>query len=174
MKVDFDTIHEHIIPLDNFQLKWRFTEEEYNKLPDQHLELLRPLSKAAAKFLSDYIDMIDLHGDIPFKKGFFRTAHSIEVLTDNEKEIKKWLYQRGLPFDQLVFLTWSQEDAMIVPWEIFIKYFDSFYYPIADDLTVFDQSLTWALLFFHEHEIHFGTNEHFTPSPTNWREFSAA
>ena len=45
---------------------------------------------------------------------------------------------------------------MIVPWKLFIKYFDSFYN--SDDLTIIDQSLTWALLFYHESEIYFGTN----------------
>ena len=50
---------------------------------------------------------------------------------------------------------------MIVPWKLFIKYFDSFY---LDDLTLFDQSLTWALLFYHESEIYFGTNNDYEPS----------
>ena len=50
------------------------------------------------------------------------------------------------------------------PWKIFIKYFDSFYYPGSDDLTVCDESLQWALLFYHEDEIYFGTNKDFKPS----------
>jgi hypothetical protein len=73
MKVDFENVFSHTIPLDNFRLKWRFTEEKYDKLPDQHLELLRPLDKVAAQFLSDYIDTTGLHRDVPFKKGLFRT-----------------------------------------------------------------------------------------------------
>ena len=166
MKIDFENIHEHTITLDGFQLKWRFTDEKYDKLPDQHLGLLRPLDKTAAQFLSDYIDTNNLHGDVPFKKGFFRTIDKAKVLANNQKEIKKWLYQRGLPFEKLVFLSWSHEDAMIVPWKIFIKYFDSFYYGGSDDLTVIDQTLTWALLLYHEDEIYFGTNKDFEPSET--------
>ena len=46
---------------------------------------------------------------------------------------------------------------MIVPWKLLIKYFDDFDY--ADDLTVIDQSLNWAMLFFHEGTIYFGSNE---------------
>ena len=166
MKVNFENIHEHTIPLEDFRLKWRFTDDKYDTLPDQHLELLRPLDKAAAKFLSDYIDTTGLHDDIPFKKDFFRTVDKAKVSADNQKEIKKWLYQRGLPFDKLVFLSWSQEDAIILPCKIFIKYFDSFYYGGSDDLTITDQTLTWALLFFHEDEIYFGTNKDFKPSET--------
>jgi len=42
-----------------------------------------------------------------------------------------------------------------------IKYFSDFQY--GDDLTVIDASLNWALLFYHEGEIYFGSNENFIP-----------
>lgn len=150
--------------MDDFLLKWRFREEKYNKLPDTHLEQLKPLDNEAAKFLWDFIEMNDLHLDTPFKKDFFRTIDKARISDGNEKEIKKWLYQRGLSFDKYVFLSYQPTDAIIVPWKILIKYFDSFYY--SDDLTIFDQSLTWALLFYHEDEIYFGTNKDFKPSET--------
>jgi hypothetical protein len=162
MSIDFDNIFQHVIPMDDFRLKWRFTEEKYDKLPDQHLDQLKPLDNEAAKFLWDYIAKTNLHNDIPFKKDFFRTIDRARISDGNEKEIKKWLYQRGLPFDKYVFLSYQPTDAIIVPWKLLIKYFGSFYY--SDDLTVFDQSLTWALLFYHEDEIYFGTNKDFKPS----------
>ena len=37
MKVDFNTIEECIIPMKDFILKWRFTEEKYDKIPQLHL-----------------------------------------------------------------------------------------------------------------------------------------
>jgi hypothetical protein len=166
MTVNFDNILEHVIPLDDFQLKWRFTEGNYDIFPDQHLEQLKPLDKIASQFLWDYISQTNLHEDIPFKKDFFRTIDKAKIVDGNKKEIKKWLYQRGLPFDKPVFLSWDSKNSMIVPWKILIKYFDSFYYPSSDDLTVVDQSLNWALLFYHEDEIYFGTNKDFKPSET--------
>jgi hypothetical protein len=88
-------------------------------------------------------------------------------LEGNSKEIKKWLYQRGLPFEKNVFLSWQPMDAMILPWKLLIKYFDHFYYyGTSGDLTVIDRKLTWALLFYHEDEIYFGTNNDFRPSET--------
>jgi hypothetical protein len=166
MNIDFDNIFQHVIPMDKFRLKWRFTEEKYGKLSEQHHDQLRPLDKEAAKFLWNFISKTNLHNERPFKKDFFRTIDKTNILEGNEKEIKKWLYQRGLPFDKFVFLSWDQTDAMIVPWKLLIKYFDSFYYGGSDDLTVIDQSLSWALLFFHEDEIYFGTNKDFIPSET--------
>lgn len=161
MSIGFDNISQHIIPMDDFRLKWRFTEEEFDMLPEQHLNQLKPLDKEASKFLHDYFAKTNLYNNFPFKKDFFRTFDTISILEGNENEIKKWLYQRGFPFDKPVFLSWDDSNAMIVPWKLLIKYFDSFYYGASDDLTVIDQSLNWALLFFHKDEIYFGTNENY-------------
>ncbi|MFZ4056511.1 MAG: hypothetical protein ACOYKE_00160 [Ferruginibacter sp.] len=169
MKVDFDNIYTHIIPMPDFPLKMRFTNSPENAIPEIHLNQLKPLDKIAAKFLWDYIFETQLHDDVPFKKGFFQNIDKAKILLNNEATIKKWLYHRGLPFNKPVFLSWQPYEAMVVPWKLFIKYFECFYY--ADDLTIFDQSLTWALLFYHESEIYFGTNKDFKPSD-NFNDYS--
>ena len=164
MDVDFDNIEDHVISMDEFSLKWRFTDENYHRLPDLHLEQLKPLDKQASYFLSKYISKTNLHADIPFKRNFFRNIDKARISESNERKIKKWLYQRAIPFEKQVYLSWSNETAMIVPWKMIVKYFDDFYYGGSDDLTVIDRSLNWALLFFHEDEIYFGTNESYLPS----------
>lgn len=158
-KIDFDDLGNHIIPMESFGLKWRFTEENYDVLPENHIDQMKPLDADAAKFLWDYTMSVGLHDNIPFKKDFFRTIDKAKVTLENQKKVKKWLYHRGIPFDKAVYLSWQPDDAMIVPWKIFIKYFDSFYYSGADDLTIIDGTLQWALLFYHEDEIYFGTNK---------------
>lgn len=165
MNITFDNIRQHITPMSDFRLEWRFTEEQNDKLPPHHLDQLQPLDNEASNFLWDYIINIQLHDNTPFQKDLFRTIDKAKIIDGNKKEIKKWLYHRGLPFDKQVFLSWQPTDAMIVPWKLLIKYFDSFYYP-SDDLTVIDPSLTWALLFSYEDEIYFGTNKDFKPSTT--------
>lgn len=164
MAIGFDNIHEHIIPMEEFTMKWRFTEEPYDELPDIHLQQLKPLDKQASQFLWDFISSSGIHTDIPFKKGFFKTTDKAKIGNSNQNEIRKWLYQRGLSFDKDVFLSWQPGEAMIAPWKLVVKYFDSFYY--ADDLTIIDQSLQWAVLFYHEDEIYFGTNKDYTPGDT--------
>lgn len=159
MEIDFSTLSEHITPMEDFDLHWRFTEDKYNVLPKNHLNQLKPLDKAAAKFLSNYISKTDLHADIPFKRNFFKVIDHMIICEGNESEVKKWLYRRGLPFSKEVYLSWRDDVAMIVPWKLLIKYFDDFQY--ADDLTVCDESLNWALLFFHAGDIYFGSNEKF-------------
>lgn len=162
--IAFDDIKDNIIDLNDFRLKWRFTDESYNVLPDLHLGQLKPLNKRASNFLWNYTISVDLHKDTPFKKGFFKNIDKAKILDGNESDIKKQLYKRGLPFNKEVYLSWQPDEGMIVPWKILIKYFDDFYYSGSDDLTIFDDSLNWALLFYHESEIYFGSNEKYTPS----------
>lgn len=157
--VGFENIKSHKIEMDQFPLKWRFTEEAYNVLPPEHLMQLQPLDREAAELLSKFLEDAGLHDDVPFRKGFFKSEEWIELKTDEEQEVRKWLYQRGLPLKTEVFLSWDRRTAMIVPWKLMIEYFDDFFYPGPDDLTVFDASLNWAIFFWHEGWIYFGTNE---------------
>lgn len=165
--VSLENLNNHVIKINKFQLNWRFTEEEFCVLPEEHLSQLKPLNKKASLFLDNFISDINLHDSIPFTKGFFKTIDKISFEVDEEKDVKKWLYKRGFPFEKEVILSWEKEIAMIAPWKLVIKYFDEFYYPIADDLTIFDKSLNWAILFFHESEIFFGTNEKYEINKLN-------
>jgi hypothetical protein len=38
MTIDFENIFQQVIPMEDFGRKWRFTEAEYDILPDQHLD----------------------------------------------------------------------------------------------------------------------------------------
>jgi len=165
-KLDFNDLINHITPMEDFRLKWRFNDEKYDKLPDEHLDQLKTLDASASEFLWDFISNTGLHTNFPFKRDFFRTIDNIKSNSINNHDIKKWLYQRALPFDKPVYLSWQPGDAMVVPWKLFIKYFDSFYYSGSDDLTIIDHSLNWALFFHHDNEIYFGTNDKFIPSKT--------
>jgi hypothetical protein len=159
----FEDLNKHIIPMTEFTLKWRFTEEKYDCLPEQHLNELRPLDKAGAEFLADYLSNCKIHSEFPFKNGLFRNLDKTQILENNEKKVTKWLYQRAIPFDKEVYLSWDGNNGIITKWKFVVKYWNSLFYGGADDLTVFDQSLEWALLFFHEDEIHFGTNKDYDP-----------
>ena len=69
----FDNIYEQIIPMEKFRLKWRFTEEKYYKLPEIHLEQLKPLNEKASEFIWDFISSSGMHNETPFKEDFFKT-----------------------------------------------------------------------------------------------------
>jgi len=66
MNIDLGNIKEHTIPLDGFQLKWRFTEEKYDILPEYHLNQLLPLNEEASNYLWNLIEELGIHDDEPF------------------------------------------------------------------------------------------------------------
>jgi hypothetical protein len=159
MKTDAMTYRD----MQDFPLKWRFTDPKFRVLPAKHLLQVRVLDVPSARRLSRFISDSGLHSEDPFQPNFFRLVESTEIGDSHgndaeDSRIRKWLYRCALPFDQTVLLQWQPEWAVETTWKLLVKYWSDFYYPISDDLTVCDFSLQWALLFHHEHEIHFGTN----------------
>ena len=147
----------------DFPLKWRFTDPKYSVLPAAHLAQVRPLDPSSSMLVSRFVLDSGLHSELPFCAGFFQHLESTKIAESDgsaqeDDRIRKWLYRCAIPFDHKVFLIWQPEWVVETTWKMLVKYWTDFYYPISDDLTVCDESLQWALLFFHEHEIFFGTN----------------
>jgi len=147
------------IPMEQFALKWRFTDPRYRVLPPLHLEQVKPLSSESAQRLWDLAR--PLHKDLPFTPGFFRVVESMPL--DNTdasaiRAVRKWLFGRGVPLKSPVYLSYQPEWAITTTWKLVVKYWDDFWYPGSDDLTVVDDSLAWAFLFWHESEAFFGNN----------------
>jgi hypothetical protein len=145
--------------MDQFALKWRFTDPRYRVLPPLHLEQLKPLSAESSRRLWDLT--LPLHGDLPFSPGLFRSVASVPLDNNDPaaiRAVRKWLFDRGVPFKAPVYLSYQPEWAIATTWKMVVKYWDDFWYPGSDDLTVVDESFAWALLFWHESEAFFGEN----------------
>ena len=147
------------IPMEQFALKWRFTDPRYRALPPAHLEQVRPLSSESSLQLWELT--LPLYQDLPFTPGLFRGVESVRL--DNAdpsaiRAVRKWLFGRGVPFKSAVYLSYQPEWAIATTWKMVVKYWDDFWYPGSDDLRVVDESLSWALLFWHESVAFFGDN----------------
>ncbi len=150
------------IPMDQFALKWRFTDPKYDLLPDEHLAQIKPLDEPSARRVWRFISEARLLGELPSLLGFFRHIESVtfdwEYSDTETARIKKWLDHLGIPFRQSVFLAWEAQWAAITTWKMFVKYWNAFYYPSSDDLIIVDEALQWIVFFSHEEEVYFGTN----------------
>jgi hypothetical protein len=152
------------VPMDRFPLKWRFTDPRYDLLPLIHLAQIKPVAPADARRLRDFIRQAGIHRDFPFTEGYFRSVVSTAIGDSHgdpveDRRVRKWLFGRGIPFRQPILLSYNPESAIETSWKMLVRYWTAFYYPISDDITVIDESLNWALLFFHEHEVFFGSNK---------------
>lgn len=157
--MNFSEIDKYIIPLDTFSLSWRFNDEKYDKLPDNHLKELKPFNQNVSQFLDNLLKEKNSNNQFPFNKDIYPVADKIKILDGKNEKIKNWLNQRNLSPDNSVYLSWDCETSLKTKWEIVIEYWDSIYYPGSDDLTIFDESMEWILLFFHENEIYWGANK---------------
>lgn len=155
--MDFNILKDNIIPMKDFNLKWRFTDENYDVLPQIHLDQLKPLDEEGAEIIDNYINDNNLHDDFPFKDDFFVKNKEIDIEEGKEKKIERWFGTLGLHLEDEVYLSWDPETALKTKVKYVIKYWNSLYYRDSDDLTVFSENLNWSLLFFHEGKIYFGS-----------------
>jgi hypothetical protein len=154
MKFDFNQLSTRRISLENFGLNWRFTDGKYDLLSEECLKKLLPLSADASKILFDYLSVV-LHKDFPFTKDCFSDDDIKYTNAENHVQIQQWLLsQTNTNPEQKVYVSWNNNEAMIVPWELFIKHLDIFYYSGTDDLTVVDETMKWALLLHHSDTIY--------------------
>lgn len=164
MKVPIEKLKKYSIKMENFKLKWRFTNSLWNKLPERNVHQIIPLSNIGANEISKIIKKEKTSLNIPFTHDYFRVIDKAKILSNNEKIIENWLLARAISPQQEIILYWDDETAVITNWKTFVEYFDDFFYGGSDDLEVFSETLDWMLLCFHEDELYFGSNDPFEPS----------
>lgn len=145
--------------MEQFRLRWRLTDPAHRLLPPLHLEQIQPLDRASAERVFEMTK--PWLAQAPFTDEFFADVQGTVIYDPDEKgidrRVRKWLYQRGIPFRQRVLLSWRATEAVVTTWKMFVKYWDDLWYPGADDLAVFDESLSWALFLTHHGDAYFAS-----------------
>ena len=154
--MNFDELELKTIPFDEFELKWRFTEEEYNVLPESHLAEIKPLNKDAGVALGNLFFDTGLMGQYKLNPEHFNSIIEFDLRSKSEEEGRKWLSSLKIDSDQTIFLYWDSWGSATTNWMIFKTYYDDFFYPGSDDLILTDKKFSWILYFFHEEFIYFG------------------
>ena len=96
----------------------------------------------------------------PFSNEYFEIIERFTITENSGKEIKKWLFNRGIPFSKYVFIDSERSGkSVMLTWKMVIKYWEGLFF--ADDLIIVDSSLDWGLFYFHESELYFGKNVKF-------------
>jgi len=135
--------------------------DEFDKLPATYKDQITFLDKQATEFLYDYVKAAKLiaSNDDPFSKGNFKIVEKYTAMAD-ESGLKKWLYNRGIPFKDEVFL--YGRDCIVTTWKIVVKYAPSLFF--SEDTVVFDKTLNWCLFYFHHDHLFFGKDNIYDPS----------
>lgn len=140
-------------PLEQFNLKWRWTDPKWNQFSSPTLSKIQPLQAATAKEL--WKDALTLRQGSRLNPNLFSQVTQIDT-TNPRQTVQEWLYQRGVDQDQTIFLFWDQQTAVVTKWEVFYEYWDDFCYPSSDDVTIWPISKEWALCYYHSELFCFG------------------
>lgn len=141
--------------MEDFEFKWRFTEEEYNVLPKEDLEKIRPLSVSYSNECWDYW--------ISDKAGHFmklQIEDHINYLTledcgwgDSEKEPETLEFLNkniAVDEDQKITFFWSRNLAVETCWSTFTRYWTDFCYPSDDSNIIVIHDNPYALVYVED------------------------
>ena len=152
----------------DFPKSWSFlwSPEEAEKISEEHKDQIHFLNKKGTEIVKEYLKSSKMLGYStgtdwsPFTKGYFKSESKFQVYENCDSEIKKWLYNLGIPFDKYVFVDSDNSgQAIMLTWKMVIKYWEGMFF--ATDLVIFDGSLNWALFYYHESQLFFGKDNVF-------------
>jgi len=158
-KIDIAELLEYSIPMQHFQLKERFTDEAFNLLPQEDLSKIYPLGAIGESLLYKSISPYRIRSGYRLNEQYFSSIIDLNMKAVSDKEIKEWLKDLGVQANKDVVLMWDHWGSVITKWQNFIKYYQDFFYPISDDLTIIDESLNWTVYLHHDELMYFGRND---------------
>jgi hypothetical protein len=157
--IGLDNIEEFSVPLEEHPLKWKFEDESGNPPSAEFLDQIIPLSKEAAKFLWNFEGTQRQLGDKFMDSNHYKIREEFSTVALEQKEIEKWLYERGIPFDQKVFWVTQPNWGFVLTWKMIIKFSEELFFG-CDEL-IWDKTLNWALAFDHSDMFYFGKDRVF-------------
>jgi hypothetical protein len=123
-------------------LAWRWNDPKYDVLPASALDSIRVLQPAKSRALFPrLLDLDRLAREAPDR--LLPTGQA------TEKQVGEWLAQ-GSSVREDVIASWSEEEAILLPWQVFTAHWSSFCYPSSDDVTIVPLSERWVASYSHE------------------------
>ena len=137
-------------------MKWMFLDgARVDCLSEEFKAQIFPLNKEASSYLWNAEAYFKIFGQAFFEEAFFQDNERYSIVGKSEKEVKKWLFQRGIPFSQRVFVAIQPAIGFVLIWKMVIKFWDGLF---VNDQAVWDRTLNWGLVYDHNQVFYFGKN----------------
>jgi hypothetical protein len=165
--ITIDNLQEHRIDFDQ-SYRWMFLDEDQEQTSPEHQDHIIPLNPEASAFLWAYEGINFPCSMHPPRAKYFR---DVELWHEgSEKEVKKWLYRRGIPFSHQVLFSVQPDCGFVLTWKMVVKY--SGWIFCGEDQTLFDKTLNWWLTYQHDGDFHFCRNRIYGPAQgyRDWQE----
>jgi hypothetical protein len=154
--ITLENVHTFSIPISEHPLKWKF-ENDDKKISAEFEDQIIALTSEASKFLWNFESNQRYLGSIPGIGKYFNEQDEFSF-KENQK-VKKWLYEKGIPFNRKVFWVTQPEWGFILTWKMVIKFSDDIFF--GSDEVIWDKTLNWCLIFDHNDVFYFGENRNF-------------
>lgn len=152
-EITLENLEGFCVPLESHPLKWKF-EDEDGFISDEYKDQIIPLHPKAAQFLWNFESTQRQLGNIPKMQLHYKKTSEFYIGTSSNQDVKKWLYNLGIPFDQKVFWRDQPEWGFILTWKMIIKFSEDLFF--GSDVVLWDRSLNWCLNYHHDDKFYFG------------------
>ena len=145
IKIDF----REIIPLENFELGWRFDKTHNPDISESEKELILALSEDESKRLNKIIDFFENEN---YLKDKYSETDWMSANSENQEKVERFRNQLELilkPWNEDILISWQRKTVLKTTKEIFLKYWTDFLYAGSDDVTVISEKTNWILFYRH-------------------------
>lgn len=149
-KISLENLTHFTVPIADHPLAWVFESEV--PLSAEYEDQLFALAPEAARFLRRFEES----QRCLYSLNAYQDEAEFSFDIGQEQEVKKWLYRRGIPFDQSVFWVAGPGRAFVMSWKVMIKFWDSIFR--ASDEIIWDATLNWVLRYNHNQVFLFQQN----------------
>lgn len=138
-----------VIPITEFAYAWRLTDDRWDELPDAVLKRIVPLSLMRGEQIVELSSIFRNSGPFCVNASRYHVTHSVtlaETDATSAQRVQGWLTTLPVHPRESVYVSWGNRAAIVTEWSTFVGVWDSLWYPF-DVLDVFDDSLSWGVLF---------------------------
>ena len=151
-RISLENLDNYIISFDEIEYnRWIF-EDTNGNIPIGIQSQVFPLKAEANIFLRKFEETQKVLKVYPNQK-YFKTVEQLNFFHLKEADIKRWLYDRGIPFAHRVIWR-NHTTAFIMTWKMVIKFADDIF--SGQNGLIWDSTLNWTLGFEHNYVLYWG------------------
>lgn len=145
----FEIKEDDFESLENFPLKWRWTDKKYADLPEQIIAQVNPVeAEKANEIYSLQSNLVEKN--ICLDEIFAEDENSVNVQNKETSFVKNWLRTKIGDVEDFIFLSYAEKLSIRTTKEIFCEYWNDFCYPASDDIVISTEKVDWLLIYHHE------------------------
>jgi hypothetical protein len=149
--------------MDDFSLRWRWTDARWNLLAAEDLAGIRPLTMQKAAELDNEFQSLVEPARLRIVGNTYSSLRSVAAsrpcatynTSGDIAATQDWLRATLPVHDGDAFISWNDETAALARLAVFVQYWDDFCYPLSYDVVVIPPTAEWVLYYFHEETFFF-------------------